>query len=281
MKKSIRKNIFPVFIALAFSISWLGWLILIFTDTAPGFFNPWKLLAAFGPSLAGVFAIAVKSGKRGLRKCWQDLTGFAKPGWYWYLISLAAPPMLMLAALGIHIALGGQGLTFNDPAEIYRVIPVFLLVLFFSVLGEEIGWRGFALPWLQKRFNTLESSLILGFIWSVWHLPLFWIPGDFHQQLPLLWFLIQTVSITILYTWFYNATKGSLLIILLLHAASNTAFGVLPMLPEAASGSLRPAWLLNILLVIAASLVVILNGPRTLAKGKSKQTLQDDEVKIV
>jgi membrane protease YdiL (CAAX protease family) len=152
------------------------------------------------------------------------------------------------------------------------VIPVFFLVLIFSVLGEEIGWRGFALPWLQKRFTALQSSLILGLIWSVWHLPLFWIPGDFHQQLPLMWFLIQTVSITILYTWIFNATKGSLLIILLLHTASNTAFGVLPMLPEAASGSLRPAWILNILLVIAAILVIILNGSGTLAKHKPRQT---------
>ena len=275
MFKPIKKFIFPIYLFLAFSISWLGWIILIITDTSPGFFNPWKLLAAFGPSLAGLFAIAVHSGKEGLQKVWRDLTEFGKTKWTWYLFSLAAPPLIMLAALWIHMALGGAGLDFNDPAEIYRVIPVFLLVLFFSVLGEEIGWRGFALPWLQERFSALVSSLILGFIWAVWHLPLFWIPGDFHQQLPLLWFLIQTMSITILYTWVYNATKGSLLIILLLHAASNTAFGVLPMLPEAASGSLRPAWLLNILLVISVSLVIILNGPNTLAKGKLKQTFKD------
>jgi len=273
MQHWIRKHIFILYTLTAFAISWLGWFTLILTDTEPDFFNPWKLLAAFGPSLAGTLAIAVHSGKSGLRKVWQDLTGFGKPQWYWYLFSLAGPPLIMLASLWIHIALGGTGLAFNDPAEIYRVIPVFLLVLFFSVLVEEIGWRGFALPWLQKRFSALQSSLILGLIWSLWHLPLFWIPGDFHQQLPLLWFLIQTMSITLLYTWVYNATKGSLLIILLVHAASNTAFGVLPMLPEAANGSLRPAWILNILLVMASILVTVLNDPGTLAKGKPKQTL--------
>ena len=275
MMKTIKKHIFPIYLLLAFSISWVGWLILIFTDTAPEFFNPWKLLAAFGPSMAGLFAIAIHSGKGGLRKTWETLLGYGNPKWTWYLFSLVFPPLIMLISLWIHIALGGTGLAFNDPAEIYRVIPVFLLVLFFSVLGEEIGWRGFALPWLQERFSALNSSLILGVVWALWHLPLFWIPGDFHQQLPLAWFLIQTVSITILYTWVYNATKGSLLIILLLHAASNTAFGVLPMLPEAASGSLRPAWLLNILLVIAASLVIILKGPSTLAKEQPKQTLKN------
>jgi len=273
MYKWIKKHIFTVYLVITFAISWLGWGVLILTATEPDFFNPWKMLAAFGPSLAGLFAIRIHSGKAGLQTLWRQMTHFNQPRGIWYLISLAAPPAIMLAALYIHIGLGGTGLAFNDPAEIYRVIPVFLLVLFFSVLGEEIGWRGFALPWLQKRYSAFQSSLFLGLIWTLWHLPLFWIPGDFHQQLPLVWFLIQTVSITFLYTWMFNATRGSLLIILLLHAASNTAFGVLPMLPEAASGSLRPAWILNILLVVAASLVVIINGPKTMAKGQPKQTL--------
>ena len=190
--------------------------------------------------------------------------------WVWYLVSLALPPVLMLASLGIHTLLGGTGLAFNDLAEIYRVIPVFVLVFFFSVLGEEIGWRGFALPWLQGRVNALASSLILGLIWALWHLPLFWLPGDFHQQLPLTWFLLQTVSITVLYTWVYNATRGNLFIILLLHTASNTAFGVLPMLPEMAGGSLRPAWILAILLALTAVLVTLLNGPKTLTRRKAE-----------
>ena len=272
MLKWLREHILLAYITITFMISWLGWIVLILTGTEPGFFNPWKLLAAFGPSLAGLCIIAIYSGKAGLRQCWRQLTDFRRPKWYWYLISLATPPIIMLTALGIHISLGGSDLTFNDPAEIYRVIPVFFLVLFFSVLGEEIGWRGFALPWLQKRYSAFQSSLILGVIWSIWHLPLFWIPGDFHQQLPLSWFLIQTVSLTFLYTWIFNATDGSLLVILLLHTASNTAFGVLPMLPEAANGSLRPAWTLAILLVMAAGLIVLFNGPETLAKRKPKRT---------
>jgi membrane protease YdiL (CAAX protease family) len=261
----IKKHPFLVYCLLAFSISWFGWFVLILTDTAPGFFNPWKLLAAFGPSLAGLLVIGVDCGKEGLRKVWNQLIR-VRVRWIWYVLSLAGPPLLMLASLWFHILLGGTGLAFNDPAEVYRVIPVFLLVFFFSVLGEEIGWRGFALPWLQARFDALVSSLILGVIWALWHLPLFWLPGDFHQQLTLIWFLLQTVAITVLYTWIYNATRGSLWVILLLHTASNTAFGVLPMLTEMAAGSLRPAWILNILLILSAGLVVLINGPRTLTK---------------
>jgi uncharacterized protein len=261
----IKKFPFISYCILAFGISWAGWSVLIFTNTAPDFFNPWKLLAAFGPSLAGLLILGMHSGKEGLRQVWKQLIQ-VRVGWVWYLISLAGPPLLMLVSLWIHMLLGGTGLAFNDPAELYRVIPVFLLVLFFSVLGEEIGWRGFALPWLQKRFNALGSSLILGLIWFLWHLPLFWLPGDFHQQLPLAWFLLQTVSITVLYTWIYNATDGSLWIILLLHTASNTAFGVLPILPEIASGSLRPAWILNILLVLTAGVIILVNGSKALTQ---------------
>jgi membrane protease YdiL (CAAX protease family) len=271
MKHFMKKHIFFVYLFLSFLISWLGWLVLVFTNTEPGFFNPWKLLAAFGPSLAGIIAISINNGKPGLQELWHRLTLW-RVRWIWYLVCLAAPPALMLASLGIHVLLGGQGLMFNDPAELYRVIPVFLLVFFFSVLGEEIGWRGFLLPWLQRRFSALASSLILGVIWAAWHLPLFWIPGDFHQQLSIVWFVLQTVAITILYTWVFNGTKGSLFLILLLHASSNTAFGVLPMLPETANGSTRPAWLLNLLLFLAVVLVILVNRPKTLAKRKSKTT---------
>ncbi|MFW5714383.1 MAG: CPBP family intramembrane glutamic endopeptidase, partial [Brevefilum sp.] len=223
-----------------------------------------------GPSLACLAAIGLQSGMQGLKKVWGQLTHF-RVQWFWYPFSLAAPPLLMLTAIEIHTLLGGTGLVFNDPAEIYWMVPVFFMVLIFSVLGEEIGWRGFALPWLQKRFNALRSSLILGLIWAIWHLPLFWLPGDFHQQLPGIWFLLQTVSITISYTWVYNATRGSLWIILLLHAASNTAFGVLPFLPEMTGGSLRPAWILVLLLVLASGLVVLINGPKTLSRQPSDQ----------
>lgn len=268
MTKLIKKYTFFFYLFLAFPISWLGWLVLIFTNTEPGFFNPWKLLAAFGPSMAGIITILLSSGKQGLKMLWQRLSS-RQTRWYWYIFCLAAPPALMLGALGIHTLVGGQGLTYNDPAELYLVIPVFLLVFFFSVLGEEIGWRGFALPWLQKRFNALVSSLILGLIWALWHLPLFFIPGDFHQQLSFIWFVLQTVSITILYTWLFNTTNGNLLLILLLHSSSNTAFGVLPMLPEAAGGSSRPAWILNLLLIIFVVIVTLVNKPKTLTGKKS------------
>lgn len=271
MLSLINSFAFEIYVILAYLISWTGWFVLIRTNTAPDFFNPWKMLAAFGPSIAGLVAIYILSGTKGLRRLWHQLVAW-RNNWVWYLLSLAGPPALMLVSLGIHILLGGEGLMFNDPAELYRVIPVFLLVFFFSVLGEEIGWRGFALPWLQARLNALQSSIILGVLWALWHLPLYWIPGDFHQQLPLSWFILQIMATTILITWIYNATQGSLFMVMLFHAASNTAFGVLPILPEVANNATRQAWILDALLVIAAVVVILLNGPKTLTRQKQQES---------
>jgi hypothetical protein len=126
------------------------------------------------------------------------------------------------------------------------------------VLGEEIGWRGYALPRLQARYGSLLASLIIGFTWGAWHLPLFWLPGNFHQTIPPTLFLLQSVALAIIYTWLYNQTKGSLLIAHLFHAASNVTLGVLPVLPTDTGGDLTPLWLTVGLLSVFTIVVVIL-----------------------
>ena len=118
MKKWINEHILIVYIMIAFGISWLGWSILILTDMEPSFFNPWKIFAAFGPSIAGLIVIALHSGRAGLIKIWHSLINLRGIRWHWYLVSLIIPPAIMLAALGIHIALGGTGLSFmRDSVE--------------------------------------------------------------------------------------------------------------------------------------------------------------------
>lgn len=175
----------------------------------------------------------------------------------WYLISLLGTPLVMLVALGLHVCLGGALPQFLDPNHMVTSqaqwpieIIVFLYVFVFTALGEEISWRGFALPLLQTRFSPLpfSASLILGFIWSLWHLPLFWMASNSHQELPLSWFLLQVLGSTFLYTWMYNRTRGSLLIMLLFHTASSAAMGLLPILPLDSGGSRCLLWLVVALL---------------------------------
>lgn len=113
-------------------------------------------------------------------------------------------------------------------------------------MGEEIGWRGFALPRLLAGRSALRASLLLGTIWGLWHVPRVWAQFEGPAGLPFAWFVLgsvlQTVATAILFTWVYHSTRGSLLLALLFHAAYSVAGLFLPPAPSAAG--LLIAWLL-------------------------------------
>jgi membrane protease YdiL (CAAX protease family) len=120
-----------------------------------------------------------------------------------------------------------MGLTVKStaiPSNLFLFV-VALLTVILSNTGEEIGWRGFALPHLQKRHNALLSTLIVGVLWSLWHLPLVFLTGNPMAQSPLIWF-ISIVAGAFIYTWLYNSTQGSILLVALLHVSENL-FGAL------------------------------------------------------
>jgi len=138
-----------------------------------------------------------------------------------------------------------------------------------SALGEEIGWRGYALPRLQAGRSALGASLILGLIWGLWHLPL-WLTGA-PGRTPILYaaFVVSTSSLSVILTWVYNSTGGSLLMVVLLHATFN-----LPMtlaIDELGSRATVPLLLYFGLLVVAAIVVVIVAGPQHLSRKHQKQ----------
>ncbi|MFB0537313.1 MAG: type II CAAX prenyl endopeptidase Rce1 family protein, partial [Anaerolineae bacterium] len=141
---------------------------------------------------------------------------------------LFGPAILVLAAIGLDFMLGGATPDFNnvDARRIfgtstnlwYFVVPFFLVDVLTN--GEEIGWRGYVLPRLQARFSALVSSLILGVVWGLWHLPRFWVAGD-TESFALA--TLHNIAMAVLFTWVYNNTNGSLLMVTLFHAAINTA----------------------------------------------------------
>jgi membrane protease YdiL (CAAX protease family) len=101
-------------------------------------------------------------------------------------------------------------------------------------LGEEPGWRGFALPRLQRRNGPLLGSVILGVLWALWHLPLFWTGVWNPPTIPnILMFIVMITALTIIMTWVFNHANGSLLITMLMHASFNTFANkmVAPMFP--------------------------------------------------
>jgi len=136
-------------------------------------------------------------------------------------------------------------------------IVIFFLQQFVSLLGEEIGWRGYLLPKLLKTKHWITSSLIIGLIWALWHLPLFYIQGRTQVSIPLLWYFIDLMASTIFFTWIFINTRGSVLIATLFHTSINTSTVLLPILPIAAGNS-GPFVLGVCLKLIIAILVIFL-----------------------
>jgi hypothetical protein len=255
-----------LFFGLTFLITWGVWipLVLLRADT------PLMKLGTFGPTLAALLLIGTREGKPGLIRIGRQLIRW-RVSWIWYAAALVGPVLMMTAAVFLFRLFGGTGLVFQDLSQWYLIPVIFGYVLFTSVLGEEIGWRGYALPGLMKNLNPLPASLILGAVWGIWHLPLFWLAGDFHQDIPLVLFLVQVTAASVIYTWMYLRTRGSLLIIHLFHAATNTAAGLLPVLPFNAGGSLAPFAVSVGLLTAGAGLVVLLGGLEPDDAGQSRK----------
>jgi membrane protease YdiL (CAAX protease family) len=131
-----------------------------------------------------------------------------------------------------------------------------------------MGWRGYVLPRLQAKYNALVSSLILGVIWGFWHLPKFLTPGN---TSPFGLFIVRIIAVAVIYTWIYNNTKGSLLLVTLFHAASNAAGVFLP-ISTTVSGENMGAFIIQVgLEIIAAVVVLTYAGAERFSRTEPKQ----------
>jgi uncharacterized protein len=196
--------------------------------------------------------------------------------WKWYLVAILLLPALQFLSVLLTIWLGGVLVDFSKPM-IRQVVPISapLLALvipwfIYEMLtnSEEIAWRGYVLPRLQTRYSALLSSPIVGVIWSAWHLPKFFGTGSSGGR-SFVWFTLFCLAAAVLYTWLYNNSHGSLLLVTLFHAANNTAGMFLPV-TLAAAGGIASNWM-TVLYVMAAIVVIILAGPAWLSRTEEKQ----------
>jgi uncharacterized protein len=225
------------FFFMAYAFSWIiiipyilsQWSILPNTDFYKIFFvlNPFV-----GPALAACIMNRITGGKPvslNLRKRLKQI----RFGWQWYVFILLGIPSVLL--LGIIVLPGAISSFLGLPHSFPVVYLINFIVIFFfgGPLGEEIGWRGYALPLMQSRYGTLKATLLLGILWTFWHLPHFLTsaqrggPGTglsiLYINLPI--FFLMVMAITIIFTWVFNHTEGSLFIAILLHASIDT-FGI-------------------------------------------------------
>ncbi len=124
-----------------------------------------RVLGTYGPTTIALFITGIREKKKGVVELLESFRRW-KVGIFWYLFSLFSTAVLTILSIWIYLSLERNNLVFNELSKIYLVVPVFLFVLIFSVLGEEIGWRGFALPKLQEKIGPLRASLLIGVVWG-------------------------------------------------------------------------------------------------------------------
>jgi membrane protease YdiL (CAAX protease family) len=236
--RSATTRAFPLkFVLVSFAFTWFFWLLTVLE--ARGLVSslpvPALFLGAFGPMVAAVAITAQESGRAGLRLLLSRVVRW-RVAPVWYAVAILGPLVLTLGAIGLHVAFGGR------PPDLTAMIGALPTVLALSVymlvqvgIGEEIGWRGYALPKLQTGYSALVSSMILGVLWALWHLPLFFNPATSYANTPFWVFFVFLLPFPIVYTWIFNSTGGSVLMAMILHAVTNASTGLWRAIPEAAT----------------------------------------------
>ena len=258
----IRRHPLISFFVLAYALSWWSWILYAFgLSPAP--------IASFGPFLAALVVLAITQGKSGIGGLLRRMVRW-RVGIRWYAVALLLPVGIALAATALNVLLGAQAPSAADLGGWTGLFSTFALVLLVPGAGgtwEEPGWRGFALPRLQAGRSALVASLILGAVWALWHLPLVVGTGQMGG-----WDIVIILAWTLVLTWVYNGTGGSVLIVMLFHAMFNTVSGSF-ISPLAFSGadSVRQSWLLAAVWCAVAVAVVMWAGPKHLSRKLHKQ----------
>lgn len=184
------------------------------------------LLGAFGPMISSLINSKLKYGKGAalshIKKAF-DFRGFAQ----WFLVPVVLYGFAALAAWLISALFKEPPLTspLNPP---WLLLPYIIFIMYIGGGQEEFGWRGFALDRLLARYNDIGSSLILGILWSCWHIPLWFIAGSPQIYLPFPAFLLIQTSLSVIMTWIYIESRGSLMISMWCHTVSNVLNVVFP-----------------------------------------------------
>ena len=275
-----------IFYLLAFSLSWV--IEIPQAAAARGLIH-FQLPGAIGfvSPLAPMLAAMLMSAREGRMPEFRNLLGRLlkwRVAPCWYAAVLVGFPALGLAAVGLASAVTGRMPDFSAnyihdvfpqfPRNLspWLLFPPFLLYSIVTSVPEEVGWRGFALPRLQERWGAAYASLVVGALWGLWHLPLFFDPRAVQSGISFPLFLAGTLSTSILFTWVYNGTGGSLLLVSVLHSSFNATDVFLPMLPQV-TGSTMQLWLY--LAAITAVVIIFVLARRLRPPRKRCRNIRD------
>ncbi len=245
------------FLAITFTLTWgLAAVLILFPEPIEAVFgelsmtNPLFILAVYSPAFAAFMLVFRREGVRGvaafLRRIllWRSTVG-------WVLFIAVGIPAIMLLGAALNGNLGREPFPFSPW---YQMFPALAVALFIGPI-EEFGWRGVALPLLQRRFAPFWSGLILGAIWGVWHIPAFLIGGTPQSAWSFAPYFVAVIAISVVMTALFNASRGSLLLVALVHFQLNS-----PLYPDAQPYD-------TVLLVLAAMVIVFVHRKKMFDPG--------------
>lgn len=225
-----------LFFALAFGITWFVQLpaVLAHYGILPGpeaqYMNP-AGLGLFGPMIAALIVARIEGGKGGTGKFFRSIWKW-RVSPIWYVLALALPTVGFVIARGAYGLVAADGGPWTYPPENAQRVAAMII----APIGEEIGWRGFALPRLQARFSRLNAAIILGFAWGFWHLMMY-LMADISPSI-LIASILFLVPGSVLYSWIYNRSCGSALMAILIHMGTH-----LNNPNQVLSGTTTPFWI--------------------------------------
>jgi uncharacterized protein len=263
-----------IWVALLFALTFAGALPLIIGNI--NFNNPPQsapliplvftgvVFIGYTPTVAALLITARDGGTRALLR----QIGTWRVGIAWYVLVLVGPLVLVLFADAIYMILGGvtpkQWLVF--PSNFAVIGP-----LIAGALGEEFGWRGFALPRLQSRYGALWACVIIGTIWATWHLWPIITPGGLSSVTPadVVQTYIRLIATAIVYGWIYNSTNGSLFLVMVAHTGHNIAIDLIQIPTQ---GAQVVPIIIALLYLIVAIAIILTTHPQTLTHVNRKIT---------
>lgn len=249
------------FLAIVFGLAWAvfalfifatGWVVSNFGELSGS--HPLFILAVYAPAIAALSLVGLRAGLSGIRRYLSRLLLLRASIW-WYAFLLLGFPVIFFGGALVRGNAGSAPL-FTEPLSV--LIPAMGFMLILGPI-EEIGWRGFALPILQRHLAPFWAGLILGCIWAIWHLPAFMLSGTPQAAWGFLPFFAGSVACSVILTAFFNNARGSILLAMLFHFQMNN-----PLFPDA-----QPY---DMYLFVAAALVIVWINKRALFNRKSAIT---------
>jgi membrane protease YdiL (CAAX protease family) len=224
---------FLQFLGIAFSFSWACWLPAALgshglIDVPAGL----NAVGAFGPGVAALIVAGGMAGRGGAMRLLLSLFSWGARSMLWPFAAMVVSGLVVVAALCVHVIAGGEAPSLHAFIGIApQMAASFAYMLVAVAFGEELGWRGMALPLLQRRLGALSASMVLGVVWAAWHAPLFLNRDTHYYNVRPDAFLFLLVGHSIIASWLFNCARGWVLVPMLFHAALNASSSVWRIVP--------------------------------------------------